>query len=577
MLVNGTFELDRTRVAYGVVIDASLIRYSVPTLECSSFAVFGDCVSYDISEKRIIKIIKRSNTLIPGVLLLSSHTIEAKTQKGDIMKRFIPSDKRYPPFRVKVPHNRLSSSSDCYVLIKFVNWQENHKIPNGVVDIFIGEVGNKQSELEYLKYRHNIRWKKYKKFDKNEFVTDLTPERRDLTNYTIYSVDPDGCRDIDDALHITCLGSGQYQIGVHIADVSSYIKEGSYVDDEITKRVETSYLANEQNNMLPDVLATEVISLTSGTPKRAFSILFCVNSDGTYEVVWIGKTMIQIKENLSYEEAERRTQLRDTDIENLYNIGKLIHRDESYYDWHKTVEVFMIMANAAIASIFAAKIPESGIYRRHTGTAMPQFGNDVSETLKKRAFVRKLARAEYVVGNVPNHRHNSLGLEHYTHFTSPIRRVADIIVHRILFKILSEQDYEDLLKIDFKDNLSTLCSHINEQKKHLDLAQRESHVLNTLFKIYQDKDGVVNNVIAHVIGIKDNYVELYIPAMDLEADCKLFSNKLRHTIKCTSTEDTIETDNGIFLKLYDIIEVTVIVRMKQTSIRGKLVIQHKFV
>lgn len=559
----GTFERSsKNREIYGFVHSQDK-NYDVSTLEASSKAIVGDLVSYDIVSKKITKILKRTNTMISGVLQISSRTIEGY-KKGEPMKRFVPTDKRYPPFRVKVPKRKITSVFDAYVIIKFSDWPTGQNIPDGTLEQFIGEVGDPVAELEYLKWRHGLRWKKLKKIDMSQYMHDITPERRDLTDCEVYTVDPDGCRDVDDGLHVRQISDKVYEIGVHIADVSSYISEGSLVDLEAMNRIETSYLAQEQTNMLPDEFATDLCSLISGSPKRAFSILFTVSDDSSYKIEWIGKSLIQVKENITYEQAEERTKKEDPALKLMFSLASRLSQGlEDSFDWHKVVENYMVLANKTVAEIFNQKIPDSGLFRRHTGTPMPQFGNNISELLRRRAFIRKLERAEYVVG--PDHRHNSLELDHYTHFTSPIRRYADIIVHRLLYQLLTEKEP---LKIN-----QELCHYINEKKKDLDKAQRESHLLATIFKIYQDQDSIIDRLAGFVVAVDDNYVQIYLPELDVEGTCKIIPHKLKHIVKYTSNEDEIKTEDGVKLKLYDRINVQVIISMKAHSIKRKLILK----
>ena len=173
-------------------------------------------------------------------------------------------------------------------------------------------------------------------------IIDLTPSRLDLTHLDVYSIDPFGCRDIDDALSFD-----NNIIGIHIADVSSYIEEGGLLDNELSNRVETFYDIQKTIHMIPEELSIHHMSLIEQSIKRAFSVLIYINNNQIVNVEF-KKTLIIVKKNMKYEDDI-------TCIQELYDIGKHLKETIKYafpineeYDTHQMVAVYMIIANKLV-------------------------------------------------------------------------------------------------------------------------------------------------------------------------------------------------------------------------------------
>jgi len=521
-----------------------------------------------------------NGSLIPGVLCLSSRVVMDLTKKGVPRKKFIPHDKTLGTYLVSCKKDTVGQ--DVYAIIKHEG--QGRIYPDGLLISIIGPVGEYNHEIEYLKYIHNIKWKKYHKVDINKYLTDLTPDRIDLRDKEIVSIDPEGCVDIDDALHIEFNNDNNtIIIGVHIADVSSYIPENSDIDKEIEKRCETVYLKNEQINMLPDIFATNLCSLNCDADKRTFSVIFTVDKI-TNNIVDIQfyKSLIRNKAAISYDKAEEiindTTHTLHKSLFELYSFAKnnKYYNNKLPYDTHKMIEIYMIMANNAVAEFLAIRCPEQAIFRIQNNTNTDKYTNyqEMDKDYKKAYEYMKitnLERAIYVTGLNNDINHASLGIKFYTHFTSPIRRYADILVHRLLYNCITSIP-----------NKIYDCRWINNMHKNIKDAERESYILDIIFDIY--KNDAVLNTYGYVIGIDDNVINIYLPELGISSMAKLFSDKLKKVInyeskkkiKYTSSDDNIRIDYNdkyLMINILDRIDVKVVISMKATRIRKKLMIQ----
>jgi exosome complex exonuclease DIS3/RRP44 len=304
----------------------------------------------NIENTKDIKIIEESKDLIFGILSLSSKVTYGSTKSGGTRRKFIPYNSNYPEFIVG--SNKSSQPYDIYASIKFDKWEVN--IPVGSIYEYYGELGDIKAESIFFEKYAMSSWKRNFVFNEQDYLEDLTPKRQNITDKYIISIDPDGCIDIDDAFHIIKNNNTNiYEVGIHIADVTSFIKENSYLDKEIQKRSESIYLKNKQINMIPDILSIDYMSLKKNKNSRAYSLILKIKEDGNIIDYNFIKSTIKVKENLSYEEADKI--LKDEKNNNLQELYKLmikvqknrksstlteiITEDKNKYDSHKLVEV----------------------------------------------------------------------------------------------------------------------------------------------------------------------------------------------------------------------------------------------
>ena len=488
---------------------------------------------------------------ICGVFHLSSKTILHKTKTGRVFKKFTP-DNSIPSLIVSTI--KPLQNSDYYAIVKPIKNNDGGEVKyqKGELIDLLGTVGDYGTEKIYLEYRNKVKWKSInKKIISSSLYTEDPDKdvRVDLSNEFVVSIDPEGCIDIDDGIHLS-IKDNYYEVGIHIADVSSYIIQNSELDKILEKRVESKYYPWKTYHMLPENIATEICSLRKNKESRVISIIF--KFDKNYNLInyKIQKSLIINKRTLSYIKAQRIL-LKDTQLSKLlnilYKIGKNImdnkkisdivslfgHNEE--YDMHKMVEVYMILANVTIANILNTYDKDNCILRSHSGIVNGLTKIDTTSEILREINKYKVSKAKYVTGNSNYKFHCGLQEELYTHFTSPIRRYVDLIVHRMVSNFINKTKYNP-----YSDQIER-CNKINEIQKNIKNASRESYTLKKFYEYYENKDGTLDTD-GFIIGFLNNTINIYVPELEMSIRYFVHSDKLKHLYN-------IETCNE-FMNIY---------------------------
>ncbi len=448
----------------------------------------------------VVSILKRAKMRFVG-------TIEKK--KGKKFAFFSADDpKMYTD--IFIPNNTAKEKTK--VLVEIVDWKDAKKNPEGKVVQIIGKKGDSDAEL------HSIVLEKGLAIDFPRRVEEgaqkakkkifSAKKRRDFRDVPTFTIDPEDAKDFDDALSIKKLEGGVYEVGIHIADVSYYVTEGSKLDEEARKRAFSVYLVDRTIPMLPETLSNDICSLRPNEDRPAFSAVFKIRNDGSVVESWFGETLIRSKRRFTYKEAQNilddkkgdfydelsvLAKIAESLIETRSQRGALrIEDDELFFELdhdgrplsvyrkehlfaHNLIEEFMVLANKEVAKTF------NTLYRIHEtpdkeminnllsflsglGYNINMEGKEISssdlnglfekvkgkdeEFLVKKSVLRSMAKAAYAT---KNKKHFGLALDQYTHFTSPIRRYADLLVHRIVKKKLAgekvnPQNYEKVAR-----------------------------------------------------------------------------------------------------------------------------------
>ena len=535
-----------------------------------------------------------NNSIICGILHLSSKISYGVGKDGVVIKRFTAlnpincsddGDTKYKIFNVGT--KKGFNARDWYCTIKFNGIiDKKTNVPNGTIQQYIGEIGNYEAEMKCIKMlcltTGGHLWAKDNIFQTDSYLNDIYHKDRKEDflgnkNCEIYSIDPLGCVDIDDAIHVVKRNDGSYDIGIHISDVSSYIPKNSPLDLELSNRCESIYLKDCQINMLPAELV-ELCSLTQKKNKRVFSIV--ITLDGTsYDIldVKFNHNIIRVTRNLSYDEAQKLIDKKANSSLNLmYDIGKHLHKtkknkSDQPYDTHIMVENYMVLANTLVAQYISKNNKDQILCRRHSGSRKElydQQDQQIPTHLIDKANILLMEKAEYCVGNSDNLEkmsHIGLGKELYTHFTSPMRRYFDIIVHRLL------SGQKEL------DNCSKqLVKHMNDTHALYNKCEKLSNQLQQIYQLQDINSSDTFVMSGWIIHIDDNSnkVKIYIKDLDMIVDSMLFSNKLSHLVNVFRTldhnEDMIilrsntEPDKKILLKMFQQVTIRIAITLSLT-------------
>ncbi len=414
-------------------------------------------------------------------------------------------------------------------------------------------------------------------------------KRRDMRGVTTFTIDPADAKDFDDALSIQTLENGNLEIGVHIADVTHYVTPGSDIDDEALSRATSVYLVDRTVPMLPESLSNFLCSLRPNEDKLCFSAVFEIKQDGELVNEWFGRTVIHSDRRFSYEEAQQVIENKEGDFVNeiitMDKIAKIMRaqrfkagsigfeRAEAKFilddngkptgvyfkemkDSNQLIEEYMLMANQRVAKFlggpsgkrtsvyrihdqpneekfakFKGFISRFGLYFKHDkGKALAKELTGILQGVKGTAqenivstlAIRSMAKATYTTQNIG---HYGLAFDHYTHFTSPIRRYPDMMVHRLL------QHYLDGGKSLPTDVLEEQCEHSAAQEIKASSAERDS-IKYKMVEFMEDKvgdefEGVISGVTDWGIYVElvETKIEGMVSLRDIEDDYYSFDDE----------------------------------------------------
>lgn len=475
-------------------------------------AIHNDIVYY--SNNKVINIKQRSLCLITGILQLNNNTKYGFTKKNIPYFKFIPTSNKYPTFIVPVKKKLLKQP--YYVVIKFNKWDTNNKHPIGQIEHYIGYVGTKDIETNMLLYKHNIYPIKNK-------ITYLNYNVSNNIDYYTYSIDPKGCKDIDDAIHIKKIDLDTYEVGVHIANV------GEHVNINNINSFSSIYLQDNQINMLNDNETYNTYSLGKNTPKQAISLIIIYKNKKIKSSNF--RKSIVSNSPLSYEEANELKDLKTHDLHILHNLVCNIQNKDNI-DMTKIVEYFMILYNNIGAEILY-NYNNNTILRTHICNGNINNENELSRYL---SILNK--NSALYESNPINTKHSDLNLTYYTHLTSPIRRYVDIINQKNILKFLNNEEIITTNTLD----------QINIYNKHLRKFYNNYKKLNIIF----NKNNI--DTYGYIINIKNIKLNIYIPSLDISHSFCAINYKLKQSNKIESNEEMLII-NDVVLKLYDKINI----------------------
>ena len=484
------------------------------------------------AEGEVLEVLERANDSFVGTLEVTKNyaflLTENRTLANDI---FIPKDKL------------KGGKTGDKAVVKITEWPDKAKNPIGQVIDILGRAGENNTEMHAILAEFGL---PYSYPENVEAAADKIPDeipaeeiarREDFRRVTTFTIDPKDAKDFDDALSIRSLGGGLWEVGVHIADVSHYVKEGTVIDKEAERRATSVYLVDRTIPMLPERLCNLLCSLRPDEEKLAYSVIFQMNDKAEIQASRIVHTVIKSDRRFTYEEAQQVIETGEGDYKyellELDRLAKLLREkrmaggalefdrvevkfeiDEKgkplrvYFkeskDANKLVEEFMLLANRTVAEAIG-KVPKGKKakvfpYRIHDlpdpakldtlaqfigrfGYKLRTAGNrsDLSKSINRMlddvkgkkeqnlietVSIRAMQKACYSTHNIG---HYGLGFEYYTHFTSPIRRYPDMMVHRLLTKYLDEHG-----RTVSEKKYEALCEHSSAMEQLAANAERSS-------------------------------------------------------------------------------------------------------
>lgn len=510
----------------------------------------------------------------------------------------MPMDKRIP--RIRIRTRQASELLGKRILVTIDSWEQDSRYPVGHFVRSLGELETKGAETEALLLEYDVQYRPFPKA-----VLDCLPSeghgwevpvstddpgwrgRTDLRHLLVCSIDPIGCQDIDDALHARPLPNGNFEVGVHIADVSHFVKPNNAMDAEASIRGTTVYLVDKRIDMLPMLLGTDLCSLKPYVERYAFSTVWEMTKDAEVVNSMYTKSVIRSREAFSYEAAQLRIDdnSKNDDLtqgmRTLLKLSKKLRRrrmdagalnlaspevrvqtdsetsdpvdvkTKELLDTNSLVEEFMLLANISVARKIYEAFPQTALLRRHAPPPKSNF-EELANQLKvkrglelrtesskavadsldtcvdpKEPFFNTLIRimatrcmmsAEYFYSGTqsyPEFRHYGLATDIYTHFTSPIRRYADLIAHRQLATAI-EYERSDRSLQD-KAKLETVTKNINVRHRNAQMAGRAS----IEYYVGQALKGRVLQESGFVMKVFSNGFVVFVPRFGIEGLIRL--------------------------------------------------------
>ena len=626
--------LDVLPRGYAYVVIDELDKDPVVPFSKLNKAFHGDTVDVYVYPKRnskrqeaeVIRILERRKKSFVGIIEI--HKAFAFVRPTDVRMYtdiFIPQEEVG-----KAKHGDK-------VLVEITDWPDNASSPFGKVTEVLGKPGELQTEIhailaEYgLPYEFPFEVEQYAGKLDTKITEEEIARRRDFREELTFTIDPVDAKDFDDALSFKVLENGNYEIGIHIADVSHYVQPNTILDEEAYERATSVYLVDRVVPMLPEVLSNMACSLRPNEEKYTFSAVFEINKEAQVLKKWFGRTAINSDERFAYQEAQYIIETENGDIPkelsirgSEYSVDKRIveaittlnklaaimrerrlssgaitfdkievkfHLSEEneptgvYFkegkEANKLIEEFMLLANREVARLIGKeKPPKTFVYRIHDepdqeklfalNGIVSRFGHSLNlrnrqtitaslnkllkdvqgqkeQNLVDTLAIRSMSKAAYTTENIG---HYGLAFDYYTHFTSPIRRYPDIMVHRLL------QTYLNGGKSARTEVYEEKCKHSSDMENLAANAERDSIKYMQIKYMEKHRDIEFKGVISGVtewgiyVEIIENKCEGMVRIRDLKDDYYTFDESL-YALVGERSHNTYQLGDEVFVMVKD--------------------------
>ena len=539
-------------------------------------------------EAQVVEIVEPKEQVFIGTLQIEGHLA------------FLKTDSKFLACDIFIPKARLKGGKDGdKAIVKITEWPEEVKNPRGEVVDILGRTGENNAEIHAILAEYGLPYKYPAAVEKaaDKIDAGITPEeisrREDFRGVTTFTIDPKDAKDFDDALSIRRLPNGHWEVGVHIADVTHYVKPNSIIDREAMTRATSVYLVDRVVPMLPERLCNGICSLRPDEEKLAFSTVFELDDNAKVLNSRIVRTVIRSDRRFAYEEAQEvietgkgdlveeittldrlAKQLRAQRFENgsvdfdreevRFDIDEKGHPTGVYFkvskDANKLIEEFMLLANRTVAAAIgkpekrrkekafvyrvhdqpdATKLTDLANIARAFGYRLKTHGSagEINRSLNKMLrdvkgkgeenflsvlAIRSMAKAIYTTENIG---HYGLGFDYYTHFTSPIRRYPDMMVHRLLERYLAGGRSVNVEKLEDQCKHSSAMEQLAANAERSSIKYKQVEYMGD--HLGEEYDGMISGVTEWglYVELDDNKCEGLVPMRELADDFYDFDEK----------------------------------------------------